>query len=142
MMKIKNIYCLSGDEYHDLIETPDGKLYTFHIVPFRPLMQRDLTPVNTQLPTDMYLKAAHAFRPTESYPLARYGLELESHSHTQDDHGLKEAMAKLESRGAGARGCPSKDRGLDILTGSLSKRALSARLLFAIAFPKGFNFGH
>ena len=51
MMKIKNIYCLSGDEYHDLIETPDGKLYTFHIVPFRPLMQRDLTPVNTQPPT-------------------------------------------------------------------------------------------
>ena len=94
-MKIKNIYCLSGDEYHNLIETPDGKLYTFHIVPFRPLMQRDLTPVNTPLPTDMYLKAAHAFRPTESYPLARYGLELESHSHTQDDHGLKEAMAKL-----------------------------------------------
>lgn len=95
-MKIKNIYCLGDDNYHDLIETPDGKLYTFHIVPFRTLTQDDLTPVNTPLPTAMYIKAVHAFRPIESYPLIPYGLELESQSHTQDDHSLKETMPKLD----------------------------------------------
>ena len=94
-MKIKNIYCLGGDNYHDLIETPDGKLYTFHIVPFRTLTQDDLTPVNTPLPTAIYIKVAHAFQPTESYPLACYGLEPERHSRTQDDPGLRSAMAKL-----------------------------------------------
>ena len=95
MMKIKAIYCLSGDGYHNLIETRDGKLYSFLIAPFRTLTQDDLTPVNTPLPTAMYIKAVHAFRPTESYPLIPYGLELESQSHTQNDFGLKNAMAKL-----------------------------------------------
>ncbi len=96
MMKIKAIYCLCGDGYHNLIETRDGKLYSFLIVPFRTLTQDDLTPVNTPLPTAMYIKAAHAFRPTESYPLIPYGLELESQFHTQDDHSLKETMPKLD----------------------------------------------
>lgn len=58
-MLIKELYTLP-DQARDLIEMPDGSLYTFLVVPGRALKMSDLDPVTSPLPPDIYLQAAHA----------------------------------------------------------------------------------
>lgn len=76
-MTIKHIYCLAGDPNRLMVETPDGKLYTFTASPYRVLTENDLTGVKSPLPAAMYIKTSHAFEPTESFSLAPYGLVKE-----------------------------------------------------------------
>lgn len=76
-MKIKAIYSLP-DYTRNLIETADGKLYTFLSSPYRKLEKSDLSEIKSQLPTHLAINVLHAIRPTTSNMkfLARvYGLE-------------------------------------------------------------------
>lgn len=77
-MKISSIYTLECNPMHNLIETPDGKLYLFRISPFRHLSHSDLEEVKTPLPRHLYLKAVHAIPYTGSalLNLPVYGLEF------------------------------------------------------------------
>lgn len=78
-MLIKNIYAMTGDPYHNIIEMPDGKLYTFLSTPYRQLTEGDLSEVQTPLNAAMYLKAVHAVKFDECFNTAAiYGLETDS----------------------------------------------------------------
>ncbi|MGN0999709.1 MAG: hypothetical protein ACI4PO_09175 [Faecousia sp.] len=77
-MKIKTLYHLP-DYTRNLIETADGKLYTFIASPYRKLEKSDLSELQTHMPTSMAIKAAHATRPTASnmkFMSHMYGLEM------------------------------------------------------------------
>lgn len=77
-MKIKNIYIFSASDHRNMIEMPDGKLYTFLSSPYRKITEKDLTEVKTPLSPAMYIKASHAFKPTDSFiefAAKQYGFE-------------------------------------------------------------------
>lgn len=78
-MKISNIYDIDSMPTRNLIKTPDGRLYTFHIAPYRVLTEKDLQEVKPRMPTPMYLKAigAHEFPMYRDGNIAAYGLEKE-----------------------------------------------------------------
>lgn len=78
-MKITNIYAIDSMPTRNLIITPDGRLYTFHIAPYRILNEKDLREVKPMMPTPMYLKAvgAHEFPAYRDGDIAAYGLEKE-----------------------------------------------------------------
>ncbi len=78
-MKITNIYAINSMPTRNLIITPDGRLYTFHIAPYRLLTEKDLQEVKPRMPIEMFLKAigAHEFPVYRDGDIAAYGLEKE-----------------------------------------------------------------
>lgn len=58
-MLIKEIYA-TKIEQRDMIEMPDGKLYTFCIAPSRELTMDDLTPFKPELPRNMAMMYSQA----------------------------------------------------------------------------------
>ena len=78
-MEITNICAIDSMPTRNLIMTPDGRLYTFHIAPYRVLTEKDLQEIKPMMPTPMYLKAvgAHEFPAYRDGDIAAYGLEKE-----------------------------------------------------------------
>lgn len=78
-MKIANIYTIDSMPTRNLIITPDGRLYTFHIAPYRVLNEKDLQEVKPRMPIPMYLKAvgAREFPAYRDGDIVAYGLERE-----------------------------------------------------------------
>lgn len=58
-MKIKEIYWTT-DPTRNIIQKPDGSLYSVIATPYRPLSDKDLTPIDSPLSAEMYLRYAHA----------------------------------------------------------------------------------
>lgn len=78
-MKIANIYAIDSMPTRNLMITPEGRLYTFHIAPYRVLTEKDLQEIKPMMPTEMYLMAigAHEFPAYRDGDIAAYGLEKE-----------------------------------------------------------------
>ena len=78
-MKIANVYTIDSMPTRNLIITPDGRLYTFHIAPYRALNEKDLQEVKPRIPTEIYLRAigAHEFSAYRDGDIAAYGLKKE-----------------------------------------------------------------
>lgn len=58
-MLVKDFYCLPGSNF-DLVELPDGSLYTFNILLGRDVTLDDLMPVDLHLPKSVFLASVHA----------------------------------------------------------------------------------
>nr|DAH16760.1 MAG TPA: hypothetical protein [Caudoviricetes sp.] len=76
-MKIDNIWMKESD-YNMYIEK-DGKIYRTSVTPYRIIQENELQEIKSPLPTAMYIKANHLFKPSGSFlahDLKVYGLEM------------------------------------------------------------------
>lgn len=76
-MKISNIWMKESD--NNLYIEKDGKIYRTSVSPYRVIYENELQEVKSPLPTAMFIKANHLFRPSESFfscDLKMYGLEI------------------------------------------------------------------